>query len=211
MPLQPPPVDLTGFPSRRTTSSLRTLYRIFWNRDQVTGATNRPWRFSTILARNNRFDVPAPRGTCYWSSRPYGAWVEVFRGMVVDVADARRRRIWTGRAPVLHLANLKASKAYPYGITAAISTQPDYMLPQQWAEALRRHGFDGLVGTCSRDPTSAALNVAVFGKAGTPRSRAGWRTSWNRIEDDVELLAEIATLGVHLAPVPYDVQTITPP
>ena len=215
MPRTPPPADLAGSPSRRNTPSVRTLYRIFWNRDQVTGAQNSPWRFSTMTSGStgrNRFDVPEPNGTCYWSSRRYGAWVETFQGCTrVDLSDARHRRIWTGHAPVLRLANLLAPKAYPFGITAAISTQPEYALPQQWAEALRRHGFDGLVGSCSHDPSSDALNVAVFGKAGTPRSQPGWTTTSNRLEEDMTLLTELAKLGVHLARVPYDVQTTTPP
>jgi hypothetical protein len=188
MPLTAPPADLAGFPPRRSTSSVRVLYRIFWHRDRGTGAPNSPWRFSTTPPGHNRYDVPAPNGTCYWTNRRYGAWVEVFRGAkLVDASDVRRRRIWTGNAPVLRLANLRAPKAYSYGVTAAISTQPDYTLPQQWAEALRRHGFDALVGSCSHDPSSTALNVAVFGKAGTPRTQPRWTTSRNRIEQDTEL------------------------
>jgi RES domain len=211
MPLTPPPADLEGFPPRRTSASLRTLYRISWHRDRVTGALNNPWRFSTIPSGPNRFDVPAPNGTCYWSSRRYGAWVEVFRGAKVDLSDARARRIWTGHAPVIRMANLLSPRAYRYGVTAAISTQPDYGLPQQWAEALRQHGFDGLVGRCSHDPTSTALNVAVFGKAGTPRSQPGWTTSSNRLEQDMALLSEVAVLGVQLAPAPFDVPTTAAP
>jgi hypothetical protein len=53
--------------------------------------------------------------------------------------------------------------------------------------------------------------VAVFGKAGTPRSQPGWTTTSNRLEEDMTLLTELAKLGVHLARVPYDVQTTTPP
>jgi hypothetical protein len=212
MPLSPPPTNLSGFPSRRPAASLRTLYRIFWSRDQVTGAVNSPWRFSTIPDGRNRFDVPSPNGTCYWSDRRYGAWVEVFRGAtLVNGSDARARRLWTGHAPALHLADLLSPKAYPFGITAAISTQPDYELPQQWAETLRKHGFAGLAGSCSHDPSSGALNVAVFGKAGTPRSQPHWQTRSNRIEEDLYLLNELVDFDVHIAPVPFEVPTISAP
>lgn len=212
MPLRPPPASLAGFPPRRTSASLRTLYRIFWHRDLATGVENSPWRFSTLPGGDGRFDVPAPNGTCYWSSRRYGAWVEVFRGVrAVDVSDARARRMWTGNAPVLRLANLLAPKAYSYGVTAAISTQPDYRLPQQWAEALRQSGFDGLVGSCSHDPGSNALSVAVFGKAGTPRTQPRWKTRSARIENDSALLRELARLGVYVMPVPFNVPTVKPP
>jgi hypothetical protein len=212
MPLGPPPASLVGFPPRRPSASLRTLYRIFWHRDPVTGVENSPWRFSAIPGGRNRFDVPVPNGTCYWSSRRYGAWVEVFRGAkVVDVSDMRARRLWTGHAPVLRLANLLAPKAYSCGVTAAISTQPDYRLPQQWAEALRLRGFEGLVGSCSHDPGSTALSVAVFGKAGTPRTQPRWRTSSARVENDLLLVSELAKFGVYATPVPYNVATVRPP
>ena len=207
MPLQPPPADVAGFPARRSTPALRTLYRIFSMRGR-DGSARSVWHFTSGA---NRFDVDPPHGTCYWSDRRYGAWVEVFRGAkLVDVADASRRRICTGSAPALRLANLLSRRAYLYGVTAAVSTQPDYVIPQQWAKVLLANGFSGVVGTCSHDPSSTALNVAVFGRAGTPRTQAGWRTTVARLETDPLLLAELASLGVHVATVPFSVP-ITPP
>ena len=192
--------------------SLRRLYRIYWHRDRVTGAVNSPWRFSAVPPGLGRFDLPSPDGTCYWSSRRYGAWVEVWRGATtIDVADLRARRLWAAQAPPLRLANLLSRTSYPYGVTAAISTQPDYALPQQWAGALRRAGFAGLVGSCSHDPASVALNVAVFGREGTPRRQRGWATTSGRIEHDAVLLTELASLGIRVAPVPFDVPTSPPP
>jgi hypothetical protein len=137
--------------------------------------------------------------------------VEVWRGVTtVDLVDARARRLWTAQAPPLRLADLLSQRSYRYGITAAISTQPDYALPQRWAKALRGAGFEGLVGSCSHDPASVALNVAVFGREGAPGSQPGWTTASGRIEHDTALLAELASFGVHLAPVPQDVPTIAP-
>lgn len=213
MPLQPPPDDLAGFPVRRPSPALRPLYRIFWHRDRKTGAVNSAWRFSSLpSAAGQRFDLPDPAGTCYWSDRRYGAWIEVFRGAkVVATTDAAARRLWTGRAPALRLADLLAERAYAFGVTAAISTQPDYTLPQRWAAALKNVGFQGVAGSCSHDPASKALNVAVFGKAGSPRSQPGWTTTSGPIATDVELLRELAALGVHVAPVPFDVTTSAPP
>lgn len=210
MPLQPPPADLTGFPARRSSAAVRTLYRIFWHRDRTTGAVKSPWRFASLpSARSGRFDLPDPDGTCYWSDRRYGAWIEVFRGVkLINGADVAARRLWTGEAPVLRLANLRLQKAYPFGVTAAISTQPDYTLPQQWAAALKSLGFQGVVGSCSHDPASKALNVAVFGASGSPTSRAGWTNTASSIETDPALLRELAAFGVHVAAVPYDVKTV---
>ena len=213
MPLRPPPppTELTGFPRRRSSARVRTLYRIFWHRDR-TGALNSPWRFSSLpSASEGRFDLPAPNGTCYWSSDRYGAFVEVFRGArTVEQSDLAHRRLATGSAPALVLAHLLAPRALPFGVTAAISTQPDYGLPQQWAASLHAAGFHGLVGTCSHDPSSAALNIAVFGPAGAPGAVSGWTTSAGPVLSDDALLRELAAFGVRIVPVPHTVPITTP-
>lgn len=211
MRLQPPPASLSGFPARRVTTSLRTLYRICWNFDLHHKIVRSPWRFSAVPPGYGRFDLPTPSGTCYWSDTRYGAWVEVWRGVRrVNLADAQKRRLWTGQAPAMHLANVLSRKAYGYGVTAAISTQPDYGLPQRWAHALHQRGFEGIVGSCSHDPTSQALNIAVFGHEGMPMTQPGWQSVPTRIEQDTVLIAELASFGVDLTPVPYDVPTIPP-
>ena len=140
MPLAPPPAALGGFPSRRPGASLRRLFRIYRHRDRMTGAVNgSPWRFGAVPPGRGRFDLPAPDGTCYWSDRRYGAWVEVWRGATtIDLVDARARRLWTAQAPPLRLANLLSPRSYRYGITAAISTQPDYACPSSGPRAARR-------------------------------------------------------------------------
>lgn len=211
MPLRPPPAHLTGFPRRRSSSRVRTLYRIFWRRDR-TGAVNGPWRFSSLPSTSDgRFDLRAPGGTCYWSSDRYGAFVEVFRGArTVDENDLVRRRLATGSAPVLRLAHLLSPKALSFGITAAISTQPDYTLPQQWAGALHAAKFEGLVGTCSHDTTSRALNVAVFGPTGARVAVSGWTTRAGPVQSDPALLGELAPYGIRIVPVPHTVPTVAP-
>lgn len=212
MPLKSPPPGLAAFPERPPAPKEWALYRISWHRDPETGDLNGPWRFSGVPPGSNRFDLPDPEGTCYWSDRRYGAFVEVFRGAVlVAEADARARRLWTGAAPELWLADLLAEEAYAVGITAAVSAQPDYKQPQEWAAAVRKLGFDGLVGTCSHDPTSTALNVAIFGGAGTPTHQDGWTTTVGAVENDTDLLQELAAFGVRIAPVPYDVAVSPPP
>lgn len=212
MPLRPPPADLTRFPLRRPGPSTRTLHRLFRRRDRSTGEVRGPWQFShRERPRSGRFDLPLPDGTCYWSSRRYGAFVEAFRGVaVVAQEDLRARRLATAQAPDLRLADLLSPRALPFGITAAISTQPDYALPQQWAEALRGAAFEGLVGTCSHDPASKALNVAVFGEAGAPGEVAGWRTSDGPALTDPVLLSELVAYGIRIVPVPHEVQISEP-
>lgn len=210
MPLQSPPDDLSEFPSR--TTPLGTLYRIFWHRDPHTGDVNSPWRFSSVPPGLRRFDLRQPSGTCYWSDLRYGAFLEVFRNCaVVADADVKNRRLWVGNATELALADLLAPHTAALGITAAISTQPDYEKPQEWAAALAGLGFDGLVGTCSHDPTSAALNVAVFGVAGTPDEQPGWSVAAKLVGDDAELSTELVAFGIRIARVPYDVTVVVPP
>lgn len=205
MPLTPPG-DLAGFPSRSLgTRGLETVYRVYAAR-RPDGTVTRPWWFSS---GDGRFDLARPQGTCYWSDRKYGAWVEVFRGArTIDPVDARRRRLASARPPRLRMANLIGKAAYAFGITTEISSSPSYDLPQQWAAALRAKGFAGLLGSCRHDPSARARNVAVFGKAGSPSRQPGWHVASSALEDDLTLLTELARLGVHVAPIPYDVPTL---
>lgn len=212
MPLQSPPPDLTDFPERPTARSLRTLYRIVRHRDEESGDLRGPWFFSCVPPGSNRFDLPHPEGTCYWSDRRYGAFLEVFRNVpLVDEADAKARRLWAADAPALKLGDLLAPEAAAVGVTAAVSTQPDYEKPQEWAAAIRALGFEGVVGTCSHDPTSTALNIGVFGEAGTVEDPAGWATTAGSVDGDSELVSELVAFGVRIAPTPYDVAISPPP
>ncbi len=211
--LQGPPSNLRGFPMQPARQQSRTLYRIFHARHHTTGTLNPPWHYSSAPApaAGGRFDLPAPHGTCYWSDRRYGAWVEVFRGArLVDPVDARARRLHTAEAPALRLADVTAARAYSFGVTAELSTIDDYTLPQQWALALHAHGAEALRGTCRHDPTSRAHNIAVFGSAGRAARRRGWRTSRGPVETDLALLSELAGLGVRVPPVPRTVSVTTP-
>jgi hypothetical protein len=209
VPLNEPPQDLTGFPARRDSAALHTLYRVTRRRPVPPPAS--PWWFSQVPGGRGRFDLPAPEGTCYWSSQPYGAFLEAFRGTrLVASPDVAMRRMWRASAPRLRLANLLARRAASFGITAAISSQPDYKLPRRWALALRAVGFAGLVGSCSHDPSSVALNVAVFGPGGRHRSRPGWSARSSDLESDAGLARELASFGIRIEPIPYDLPTVPP-
>ncbi len=212
MPLQPPG-DLAGFPVRRSSARLRTTFRICWQRDRSGAVSTSPWHFSSLPGRaSGRFDLPAPQGTCYWSSHRYGAWLEVFRNAtVVDSADAARRTLWTGSGPPTRLADLLSPRASLYGVTAAISTQPDHTIPQLYAAGLAAQGFRGVVGSCSHDTTSAALNIALFGSAGHQPGEPGWTVSPSSVVSDRALLRELAKYGVRVAPPPHSVPTMPPP
>lgn len=207
--LTEPPEDLAGFPALRATPS--RVYRIFFHRHHRTGAVNSPWNFTANPPGLNRFDLPLPAGTCYWSDRKYGSWVEVFRGTrVVDRADVTRRRLFTSAPPRLRLANTLAKAAYRFGVTGEMSTIVGYALPHAWAAALRTAGFAGLVARCRHDPSLTARSIAVFGPAGAHGRRRGWRVARTRLEVDAELATELGRLGVRISRRPHSVP-ITPP
>lgn len=207
--LQPPPA-LTGFPTRPRSRSPRRLYRIHWHRNRA-GALNAAWHFTSIPPGKNRFDLPAPTGTCYWSDRAYGAFVEVFRGIkVLAPSDLQRRRIFTAAAPPLRLGDATAAAAYSFGVTVELSSITAYQLPQTWAKAVVDHGLDGLISWCRHDPTARARNVAVFGPEGRPARRAGWTVTRTRIDSDPQLVSDLRRLGVRTVPIPFALPAVDP-
>lgn len=204
--LMAPPADLTSYPALTAEQTPATLFRICHLRHRSTGALSSPWRFSSVPPGESRFDLNTPEGTCYWSDRRYGSWVEVWRGTgVVDRADVTRRAMFSARPPSLRLADTLALAAHRLGGTGELSTLLPYTLPQAWAQALRSHGFAGLVGLCRHDPSLTARNVAVFGPAGVVARRTGWTTRRSDLLSDPQLAAELGDLNVQVAAVPHTV------
>jgi hypothetical protein len=209
--LTAPPRRLRGYPLLAARDTPATLFRLFHLRDGASGALNSPWRFSSVPPGDSRFDVPVPEGTCYWSDRRYGSWVEVFRGTgVVDRADVTRRALFVATPPRMRWANTLALAAHRFGGTGELSTIVPYDLPQRWA-ALRSHGFAGLVAVCRHDPSLRARNFSVFGPAGVLARRTGWTTRRTTPLADLALAGELAQLGVRVAAVPYTVPITAPP
>lgn len=205
-----PPADLTSFPIRPRSRAPRTMHRIYWHRNRQ-GELNSAWNFTSNPPGRNRFDLPAPQGTCYWSDRAYGSFVEVFRGItVLAPSDVQRRRLFTASAPPLRLADLTAPAAYPFGVTVELSSSSEYDMAQQWAQRLATRGVDGLLSLCRHDPSGRARNVAVFGPAGTPARRLGWSVQRHRLDGDAELMADLRRLGVRTVPIPFSVPTVSP-
>lgn len=157
-PLRPPPADLAGFPAYR----LRTpRYRI--HRRGVG-----PWWFNSDGTR--RFDLPAPRGTCYLADTEEGAFLEVFGsfvgGIVPEEEVCARAVSWLGAPGSPRLANLLDGRVLRFGVSAELATTPDYELSQAWARALAAAGFDGIRYHLRHDPSSRQVGVALFGDAG---------------------------------------------
>lgn len=207
-----PPASLRGFPTLSPADTPSVLYRIFHHRHHRTGALNAPWHFTSVPPGGSRFDVPEPGGTCYWSDRRYGCWVEVFRGVgAVERSEVTRRRLFAATPPNLSLANTLDLGARAFGVTGELSTVVPYDLPQQWASALRTAGRDGLVARCRHDPSLTARNFAIFGPSGPASRRAGWRTRRTTLQADRQLAGELRQLGVKILAVPHVVPVTPPP
>jgi hypothetical protein len=157
-PLGLPPGDLTRFPAF-DVDRRRSLYRI--HRSDVG-----PWWFSGD--GSGRFDLRDGRGACYLAVTAIGAFIEVFRvATVIPEAEVEARSL-SSLVPTkrTRLADCTVSAARKFGITGAIHTQPDYTVPQAWAEAFAASGFGGIRYRLSHDPAQRELGVVVFGAAG---------------------------------------------
>lgn len=173
------------------------------------GLRRTPWFFSSSTAATpGRFDLPAPSGTCYFSDREYGAWLETFRGArVVLRADVERRRLATADrvGEPLRLGDLTAAAAARFGISLDLSAGQNYRASQGWARELARAGFAGVVGWIRHDSTATARNLAFFGAAGPRRSVRGWRTRTVPLADAPQLRADLARFQISVLDTPYDV------
>lgn len=157
-PLGLPPDDLSRFPAFGVDRR-RSLYRI-----HRTDAG--PWWFSGD--GSGRFDLTDGRGSCYLAVTPVGAFIEVFRvATVIPEAEVEARWLSSLVPPArTRLADCTISAARKFGITGAIHTQPDYTVPQAWAEAFAAAGFGGIRYRVSHDPAQRELGVVLFGDAG---------------------------------------------
>ena len=157
-PLGLPPDDLTRFPAFGVDRR-RSLYRI-----HRTDAG--PWWFSGD--GSGRFDLRDGRGSCYLAATPVGAFIEVFRvATVIPEGEVEARSLSSLVPPTrTRLADCTVSAARKFGITGAIHTQPDYTVPQAWAEAFAAAGFGGIRYRVSHDPAQRELGVVLFGEAG---------------------------------------------
>jgi RES domain len=157
-PLGLPPDDLTRFPAF-DVDRRRSLYRI--HRSDVG-----PWWFSGD--GSGRFDLRDGKGSCYLAVTAIGAFIEVFRiATVIPEAEVEARSLSSVAPPKrTKLADCTVRAARRFGITGGIHTQPDYTVPQAWAEAFAAAGFGGIRYRLSHDPAQRELGVVLFGDAG---------------------------------------------
>lgn len=206
------PTALGAFPALTRAVATSPLYRIWRAREPGTGERRTPWFFSSLPApAPGRFDLPAPSGSCYFSDRRYGAWLEVFRQCgLVDRSDVERRRLLTVvPSTTPRLADLRSAGARRFGVTADLAAGDDYTLTHQWAAALRQAGFAGVSGTVRHDPTHLARAAAVFGRAGSRTRVTRWRSRSTPLVRETGLLTDLAPFGTGVAGRPWDV-AVTP-
>ena len=159
------PGDLRGFPVWHVLRGA-TAHR-------VTDAGHGPWWFSS---EGGRFDLDAPRGTCYLADDPLVALLEVLGPaasapvLLAPVLDGRV--LWTVALPEqVDAADTTARRARSYGITAELAATTPYRRSRAWAAAFAAIGLGGVRYRARHDPAGGRC-LAVFGAAG---ERRRWR------------------------------------
>lgn len=141
-------------------------------------AANNPWWFSSS---GGRFDLAAPRGTCYLATTALAA----LRERLGPVLAARRSVpastldgvvVSALRCPVpdgpasLRLADLRAAAAADFGVTRELESMTPYEVPLAWAAAFDEVGLDG-VRYGPRFSPGPASALALFGATGVDERR----------------------------------------
>lgn len=158
----PPGRSVEGFP-RRVLRRGSTVHRAHL-------AARGPWWFGHD--GTGRFDVSAPRGTCYLACDALAALRERI-GPVLGAAPAVPETLVADvvvsalRVPgEWAVADLQVRAAGDYGVTRELETMVPYAVPQAWARAFDAAAFDG-VAYGPRFTTGEGSAIAVFGDAGT--------------------------------------------
>jgi hypothetical protein len=201
------------FPRLRLAPA-RPLYRITRRRNE-DGSARTPWFFSSSGSVDaGRFDLPSPRGSCYFADQAVGAFVEVYRRvLVIARSDLASRHVVVAMRTggPLSLANLASARAAAFGVTIDQFAGDDYTATQLLAGHLGGAGFAGVSAPARHDPSLQSRTVALFGRAGPARSQRGWRTRQHDIDADPGLLAAAREYGYAVLDVPFDVPITQPP
>ena len=137
--------------------------------------------------QDGRWNPPEPGsewGTCYMSTRPVGAALEVFgRLSVLPQRELDRRVLATiYMASDLRLADMThPSVVGRFGLTAEASAGEEsttYPGTQRWALRLREAGFAGVHYAARHDPTLGSRSIALFGKATSGQGPAEPWSEW---------------------------------
>lgn len=161
--LRPPTTDLHSFPSTERKTASSHLYRSH-------RAGRAPWHFDDTLGpAGGRFNLPAPRGTCY-AADDLATAVREGLGSVLGQTNVIEEDLAVSRvvsriavAGTLHVAELNNPNAVRHGANRELSASTDYPTTQKWAATLADAGF-GALHYESRFTTKAAPTAwALFG------------------------------------------------
>ncbi len=193
--------DLSSFP-RRSLKAGAT-----WFRQHAAGSA--PWWFSSN--GSGRFDLLAPRGTCYLASSAHAAVQErvgpdlAAHGLVpISLLDGRVvSRLHLPRAVVA--ANVDAAAASRHGVSRELPVMVPYEIPRLWASALAGARFGGIVSGLRFSP-GRPVGLALFGKVGE-------RTSWPVDAGPRSAAAIARQMGLRVVDPPRadELTVITPP
>lgn len=146
-----------------------------------------PWWFSSRTGREDeagRFDLRAPRGTCYWADDPMGGLFERLADLddleaMVPASLVGSLRVWEhAPPPPPEAADTTATKG---GLPKELGTGTDYGPSWAWADTLDADDRMALIAW-SRMAPHATRTVAVFGPQGAavaaadevPHPATGW-------------------------------------
>lgn len=134
----PAGLDLSAFPVDPLPSST-PLYR-------AHTAGNAPWYFGNSM--KGRFDLVAPRGTCY-AAESIGAAMrerlgEKFAGGGQVSAELADSAVITEIMPTPGRGANPEAGTDNFPLTSELTSMPDYSIPQAWAAVFDDAGFDAI-------------------------------------------------------------------
>ena len=159
--LGPPPASLAGFPAYLVDADV-DLFR-------AHGEDLGPGWFSSD--GTGRFDLRAPRGTCYTALDPLSALRERLGPVLgpsqavpeslLESAVVSRLRLPASR----EVADVQDGGVAAFGVTREIESMVPYAVPQAWARAFDEAGHGGVKYGPRFTPGDSSA-VAVFGDEG---------------------------------------------
>jgi hypothetical protein len=162
------------------------------------GVARSAWWFDS--GPHGRFNLSAPRGTCYAATELETAVRERVRDEVsatgvVSRALADSFAVSTIAAPdAVRCAAVSAKRAVDHGVVRELVTTDDYETTREWATAFDANGFDG-VFYGSAYTTGAPSAVALFGDAGEPATGSGFAAAGSASGADACRAAGLTVAG----------------
>ena len=201
-----PRSDWKNFPSF-PLQPRSTIFRIFKSYSSEASPRS-PWYFGSTGGKNpGRFDLPQPKGSCYFASSSYGAWLETIRGPRVvsrqQVEELSLARV-TRQSTELILANLTSSSGTKYGLTLDVATGDDYSQTQEIADLLRKARFKGVRSFLRRSTSARLYTFGIFGPTGAQPVPRGWKGVSSNLIDETQLLRFAVAQGYKVVDIPLD-------